>query len=118
MSVPIRHAWRSLRRAPAFSITAALTLVIGVGAAVSIFTVINAVLLRPLPYGTPDRLVGAWHDLPPINLNHAQQTSATYFTYKKLAHTIDGIALYQEGGACRRPSGRDSCLEADLVRYE
>src|SRR6266704_1351343 len=83
MSVlPVRHAWRSLRRTPAFSITAALTLVIGIGAAVSIFTVINGVLLRPLPYSNP---------------NHAQQTSATYFTYKKLAHTIDGIAVYQEG---------------------
>ena len=97
MSVlPIRHALRSLRRTPAFSITATLTLVIGIGALVTIFTVVNGVLLRPLPYGNPDRLVGAWHDLPPISMMHAQQTPGTYRTYKALAHTIEGIALYQE----------------------
>ena len=97
MSVlPIRHALRSLRRTPAFSITATLTLVIGIGATVAIFAVVNGVLLHPLPYGKPDRLVGAWHDLPPISLTHAQQTPGTYRTYKALAHTIEGIGLYQE----------------------
>ncbi len=94
--LPVRHALRSLRRTPAFSITAALTLVIGIAATVAIFTVVNGVLLHPLPYGDPGRLVGAWHDLPPISLMHAQQTAGTYWTYKKLAHTIDGIALHQE----------------------
>src|SRR5205085_11195523 len=55
------------------------------------------VLLKPLPYGNPDRLIGAWHDMPPLSMTHAQQTQGTYFTYRKLAHTIDGIALYQDG---------------------
>jgi predicted permease len=97
MSVlPIRHALRSLRRTPAFSITATLTLVIGIGATVAIFAVVNGVLLHPLPFGSPDRLAGAWHDLPPLSLTHAQQTPGTYRTYKALAHTIEGIALYQQ----------------------
>ena len=55
----VRPAWRSLRRAPAFTITAAMTLVIGIAATVAIFALVNGVLLRPLPYGNPDRLVGA-----------------------------------------------------------
>ena len=93
----VRHAWRSLLRTPVFTITAALTLVIGIGASVAIFAVVNGVLLKPLPYGNPDRLVGAWHDLPPINMTHAQQTAGTYFTYQRLAHTIEGIGVYQEG---------------------
>ena len=99
MSVPqlVRHVLRSLRRTPVFTITASLTLVIGIGAAVAIFAVVNGVLLRPLPYGSPERLVGAWHDLPPIGLTHAQQTQTTYYTYQRLAHTIEGIGLYQEG---------------------
>src|SRR5207248_2355999 len=95
VALSLRHAWRSLHRTPGFSITATLTLVIGIGATVAIFAVVNGVLLRPLPYGSPDRLVGAWHDLPPLSLFHAQQTPGTYATYRKLAHTIDGIALYQ-----------------------
>lgn len=91
-----RHAVRSLRRTPVFTIAAALTLVIGIGATVATFAVVNGVLLKPLPFGDPDRLVGAWHDLPPVNLTHAEQTQSTYFTYQRLARTIDGIALYQE----------------------
>lgn len=97
LALPLRHAWRSLSRTPVFTITAAVTLVIGIAASVAIFAVVNGVLLQPLPYGNPDRLVGAWHDLPPLNLLHTQQTSATYFTYRKLARTIDGIGIYQDG---------------------
>ena len=97
LPMPLRHAWRSLRRTPAFTITAALTLVIGIGASVAMFEIVNGVLLKPLPYGDSNRLVGAWHDLPPINLHKAQQTSGTYFTYKKFAHTIENIGVYQDG---------------------
>lgn len=93
----VRPAWRSLRRAPAFTITAATTLVIGIAAAIAIFALVNGVLLRPLPYGNPDRLVGAWHDLKGISIRKANQTAATYFTYRKLARSIDGIGVYQAG---------------------
>ncbi len=96
---PIRYAWRSLRRTPVFTVTAVLTLAIGVGAVTAIFAVVDGILLRPLPYGHPEQLVGAWHDLPPLSLKHTEQTSATYFTYKRFAHTISGIAAYQEGSA-------------------
>jgi predicted permease len=88
---------RSLRRTPAFTITAALTLVVGVAATVSIATVVNGVLLRPLPYGNPDRLVGAWHDMAPINITRANQTWSTYLTYRRHTKTIEDIALYTEG---------------------
>lgn len=98
-AIPIRHALRSLRRTPAFSVTAILTLVIGIGAVAAIFAVVHGVLLTPLPYGNPDRLVGAWHDLPPLSLTKANQTAGTYFTYKKLSRSLENIALYQEGAA-------------------
>ncbi|HEU4586811.1 MAG TPA: ABC transporter permease, partial [Gemmatimonadaceae bacterium] len=82
-----------------FTVTAVLTLAIGVGAVTAIFAVVDGILLRPLPYGHPEQLVGAWHDIPPLSLKHTEQTSATYFTYKRFAHTISGIAAYEEGSA-------------------
>ena len=93
----VRPAWRSLRRAPAFTVTASLTLVIGLSAAIAIFTLVNGVLMRPLPYGNPDRLVGAWHTLRGVAMGKANQTAATYFTYQRLARSIEGIGVYQEG---------------------
>jgi predicted permease len=96
---PVRYAWRSLRRTPVFTTTAVLTLAIGIGAAAAIFAVVNGILLRPLPYGHPEQLVGAWNDLPPLSLEHTEQTSATYFTFKRFARSISGIAAYQGGSA-------------------
>jgi putative ABC transport system permease protein len=93
----VTYACRSLARAPLFSVAVILTLTIGIGAASAIFAVVNAVLLRPLPYEQPDRLVGAWLDMAPINLSHVQQTAGTYRTFKRFAHSIEGIAAYQDG---------------------
>ncbi len=118
LSMSVRHAWRSLRRTPAFTITAVLTLVIGVGASVAMFEIVNGVLLKPLPYGDSDRLVGAWHDLPPIGLHKAQQTAGTYFTYKKFARTIENIGVYQEGsvnGAGAAGGGEPQRLVAGFI---
>ncbi len=97
LSLSVRHALRSLRRTPAFTLAAAFTLLIGIGAAVAIFAVVNGVLLKPLPYGTPDRLVATLHDLPPLSFSRANQTAGLYFTYKKLARSIENIGVYQDG---------------------
>src|SRR6476646_3448091 len=103
----IAYAVRSLRRAPGFSVSVVATLTIGIGSAAAIFAVVDAVLLRPLPYGHPEQLVGAWHDLPPIGLMKATQTTGTYYTYKRLAHTITGIATYNSSSAnVSDPDGR------------
>jgi predicted permease len=74
-----------------------MTLIIGIGAAVAIFALVNGVLLRPLPYGDPDRLVGVWHDLPGVSMHKGNQTAATYLTYKKLGRSLDAIGIYQPG---------------------
>ncbi|HKW00300.1 MAG TPA: ABC transporter permease [Vicinamibacterales bacterium] len=92
----VRYAARSLRRSPAYTIAATAVLSVGIGATVTIFAIVEGVLLRPLPFGHPDRLVGAWHDMPSIGLMHQPQAPATYFTYKLLAHSIDGIGVYRE----------------------
>ncbi len=103
----IVYACRSLRRAPLFSASVILTLTIGIGSAAAIAAVVNAVLIRPLPYGHPGRLVGVWFDMPPLSLTHAQQTPGTYRTFKQFAHTIEGIGLYQDGSLnVSDPDGR------------
>ena len=95
----IRHAMRSLRRHPTFCLAALGTLAIGIGALTTMFAVVDAILLRPLPYRDPERLVGTWHDMAVINLPHAPQSPQTYFTYATQARTIDGIGLYVETSA-------------------
>jgi predicted permease len=94
-SLPLRYAWRSLRRAPAFTVAASLTLALGVGATTAIFSVVNAVLLRPLPYSESERLVGMWHALPGIHMPQAEQSTGTYVTYRKLTTSFEEMGAYR-----------------------
>ena len=92
----LRFALRSLRRSPAYSVTAIFTLVIGIAACVTIFALVNGILLRPLPYKAPDRLVGIWHDMPRLSMTHVPNAAITYLTYRDDARTLDGIGVYKQ----------------------
>ena len=67
-----RFAIRTLRKSPAFAVTAITVLALGVGATTAIFSVVNAVLLRPLPFAAPDRLVMVWERQPSGRANVVQ----------------------------------------------
>ena len=64
MLLDLRLAWRSLRRSPTFTITTILTLAIGIGGSTALFSIVDAVLLRPLPFHDPERLVRLWESNP------------------------------------------------------
>ena len=78
----MKHALRRLLKSPAFSLTALVTIGAAIGANALIFSVVNGVVLKPLPFADPERLVGAWHVAPGLIPGPVNQGPTTYFTYR------------------------------------
>ena len=89
----LRYALRSIRRMPAFAAAAVLTLALGIGANTAIFSVIERVLLRPLPYKDPQRLVQIWNTYPPT-IPQGPNSAGDFRDFQQRAHTISGMAAY------------------------
>jgi len=88
------RAVRTLLRTPLFTAVAVVTLALGIGATTAIFSVVYGVLLKPLPFEDPDRLVGVWHTAPKINVELLPQGPATYLTYREEGRSFEDIALW------------------------
>lgn len=74
---------RRLWRAPVFTIVTLITLAAGMGANVAVFSVVEGVLLKPLPYPHPEALVGVWHTAPGLNLDDVNMAPSNYFIYRE-----------------------------------
>jgi predicted permease len=105
----LTHSLRSLRRTPVFAMAAALTLALGIGSVAAAFAIAYGVLLEPLPYGQPDRLVSLGLELRASGLQHIQQPPAVYLTYKRFARRIADVGFYRTGNA--NLSDRDGIAE-------
>jgi predicted permease len=102
----LRYAVRTLGREPGFALLAILTLGLGIGATTAMFTVVDSVLLRPLPYARPERLVVALHG-PEAT---APVSPADFFDYRASARSFEGLAAAQAWGATLGSGGRPERL--------
>ncbi|MGC2301306.1 MAG: ABC transporter permease, partial [Acidobacteriaceae bacterium] len=89
----LRFALRVFRKSPAFSVAAILSVAIGVGATVAVFSVVNALLLKPLPYADAERLVILWNTSPGLNITQDWFSTAQYFDIKNGHHGLEEVAL-------------------------
>ncbi|MBP1636146.1 MAG: transporter permease [Acidobacteria bacterium] len=90
----VRHALRMARKTPGFTLVAVLTLGLGVGAVTSIFSLANGVLLRPLPFDDPDRLVAISEGLPRLDYPVIPFSPPDFDAYTRLNRTMAGVAAY------------------------
>ena len=90
-----RHAARLLASRPAFSLIAILVLALGVGSAVAIFSVIDALLLRPLPFHEPERLVAVWQRDTTSDVEREDVAPANFLAWRDRATTLDAIAAVE-----------------------
>jgi predicted permease len=95
-AVQFRQVLRRLGRAPQFTAVALVTLAVGIGANTAIFSVIDGVLLKPLPYPRADRLVDVGHNVPGFNIKHGPMCPAAYFTYREQGHAFEDIGIYTD----------------------
>jgi predicted permease len=97
----IRYGLRLLRRAPGFAALAVLTLALGIGATTAVFSLVNAVLLRALPYHDPSRLAFLYEplpDIPDVPLEAWGPVNGDFFTWQKQSRSFSGMAMFTSGG--------------------
>ncbi|HSE38533.1 MAG TPA: ABC transporter permease [Blastocatellia bacterium] len=90
----LRYGVRMLGKKPGFTLVAVLTLALGIGANTAIFSVVNAVLLSPMPYRAPDRLTQFWETNPLKSWTQATVAPANLFDWQKQSQSFDEIAAY------------------------
>ena len=115
----LRVTLRMIRKSPGFALAAIMTLALGIGATTAVFSVVNAVLIRPLPYPDPDRIVGVWHSaqFQGITSNNIRLSSTMYLTYREQAETFADFGLWRSTRASVTGLGEPEQVPALVLTY-
>src|ERR1051325_377287 len=90
----LRYSFRSLRKSPGFTVAALIVLMLGIGANSVIFTIVNAVLLRPLPFNDPDRIVYIWGNNVKESNDHNTVSLLDYDDWKSQNKSFEAMSAY------------------------
>src|SRR5689334_16479654 len=90
----LRYGLRMLIKRPGFTIIAVLALALGIGANTAIFSIINAVLLRPLPYTAPERLVNLWETRPERGITQSTASYPNFADWRDQSDSFEYVAAY------------------------
>ena len=113
MIADLRYAFRALRRAPGFTLAVVLTLALGIGANSAIFSVVHGVLLRPLPYGQPDRLVLLYGRYP--DFGRTSTSLPDYIDWRDGSKSFEHLAARHNGAFVLTGEGEPERVIADRV---
>src|SRR5262245_29335583 len=94
----LRYGMRMSLKKPGFTLIAVITLSLGIGANAAIFTVVNSVLLRPLPYDEPDRLVMLWESSPRRNIERQLVAPPNLVEWRGQSRSFENIAYWSGNG--------------------
>jgi predicted permease len=103
---------RRLIHAPMFTVITLITLAAGVGANTVVFSVLEGVLLNPLPYPHAEELIGVWHSAPGINLKELNAAPSNYFIYREQSQMFQDIGLYTNDSVSMTGVGEPEQLRA------
>ena len=106
---------RRLARQPLFAVLSVVTLGLALGANGAIFSVVDAILIRPLPYPESDRLVGVWNTAPGLELDQFDHSDATYLLFRDQNRVFEGMGLYDYEGMTLTGEGDPERLDGARV---
>src|SRR5215831_2260243 len=95
LTAQLRQVLRRLGRAPMFTAVTLLTLAVGIGANTAVFSVVEGVLLKPLPYPHPEELVAVWFTAPGLNLKDVNPSPSIYFIIREQSRSFQDVGLYR-----------------------
>ena len=115
LSDQLRQVLRRLMHSPIFTIITIITLAAGVGANIAVFSVVEGVLLKPLPYPHAEMLVGVWHTAPGLNMDEVNMAPSNYFIYREQNRVFEDIGVYQDYSVAVTGQGNPEQVPALVV---